>query len=250
MYRLLLTFATVLWTASPLHADELIVSAAASLTDAMTDIKPAFERVHPGTTVTFNFASSGSLFAQIRQGAPVDVFASANQKWMDKAEDTGFLLQGTRGNFAANSLVLATPADNPAGIKSLEDLAGERVGRVAIGTPEAVPAGMYAKGALERAGLYSTLQPKYIFGESVLQVLDYLSRGEVDAGFVYATDAKKGGDKVLVITDIPLETPVSYPVAVVKESTQPQLAETFIDFLRGPEGRELLEARGFKTPSE
>jgi molybdate transport system substrate-binding protein len=245
MKRFMLPVLALLCLASTAPAEELLVSAAASLTDAMTDIKPAFEKVHPGTTVIFNFAASGSLFRQIEQGAPVDVFTSADQKWMDKAENAGVVLAGTRVDFAANALVLAVPSDNPAQVKGVADLTGSNVARIAIGSPETVPAGTYAQAALEKAGLYSTLQPKYIFGESVRQVLDYLSRGEVDAGFVYATDAKKGGNRVLVVTEVPLETPVTYPAAVLKGSTRPELAKTFLTFLKSPEGSRLLQARGF-----
>jgi molybdate transport system substrate-binding protein len=248
MKRILPVLLALLCLASPVRAGELVVSAAASLTDALADIKPAFEAANPGATVTFNFAASGPLFNQIAQGAPVDVFASADRKWMDKAESAGLVLEGTRVDFAANALVLAVPAGNPAGVKDLSSLTGEKVARIAIGSPETVPAGAYAKAALEKAGLFATLQPKYILGESVRQVIDYISRGEVDAGFVYATDAKKAGDKVKVIAEITLETPVSYPIAVMKGSSRPELARKFIAFLKGPEGTGLLKARGFTIP--
>ncbi len=226
---------------------ELVVSAAASLTDAFTDIKPAFEKAHPGTTVLMNFASSGSCYRQIEMGAPADLFASANPKWMNKADDNGFTIASTRRNFARNSLVLAVPADNPAGIGGVRDLAGDRVGSVAVGTPATVPAGQYARGALEKNGLWNELIPKFIYAESVRQVLDYLKRGEVDAGFVYATDAVKGGDRVAVIAEIPLEKPVTYPVAVLAGTAHRQEAEAFLAFLAGPEGRRILEATGFKV---
>lgn len=248
MRHLLLTLLSLLCLASPLRAEELIVSAAASLTDALTDIKPAFEASRPGTTVLFNFASSGSLYSQIEQGAPVDVFASADQKWMDKAERAGLLLDETRVDFAANALVLAVPAADPAGVGGLDDLTQARVKLIAIGSPQTVPAGTYAQAALQKAGLYTELTPKFIFAESVRQVLDYLSRGEVDAGFVYATDAIKGGNAVRVVAEIPLETPVTYPVAVLRGTSRPETAEAFIAFLRSPEGARLLAARGFSTP--
>lgn len=226
---------------------ELIVSAAASLTDAFTDIKPAFEKAHPGTTVLMNFASSGSCYRQIEMGAPADVFASANPKWMNKAEAGKFVLPGTRRNFARNSLVLAVPADNPAAVGSVRDLLNAGVGKVAVGTPATVPAGQYARGALEKDGLWSALESRFIYAESVRQVLDYLKRGEVDAGFVYATDAVKGGDRVRVVAEIPLEKPVTYPVAVLKGTAHGQEAQTFLDFLAGPEGKALLKKEDSKS---
>ncbi|CCH50240.1 molybdate ABC transporter substrate-binding protein [Pseudodesulfovibrio piezophilus] len=230
------------------QAQELIVSAAASLTDAFSDIEPAFEKAHPGVDVIMNFASSGALFRQIEQGAPADVYASANPKWMRKAVEKGFVAQDDVQVFARNSLVLATPSDNPAGVKTLADLTGPSVKSIGIGTPETVPAGQYAKGALTAKSLYATLTPKMIFGESVRQVLDYLSRGEVDCGFVYGTDAVKAGKSVRIIEEVPLEKPVTYPISVLKNSGVSDMAKAFVDFVRSDAGASLLEGRGFKRP--
>lgn len=235
-------------TPNTCQAEELIVSAAASLTDAFSDIEPAFEAAHPGVDVVMNFASSGALYRQIEQGAPADVYASANPKWMNKAVESGFVNQAEVQIFARNALVLATPSDNPAGVGAVDDLKGEKVSTIGIGTPETVPAGLYAKAALDAMGLFETLTPKMIFAESVRQVLDYLSRGEVDCGFVYRTDAVKGGEKVLIVADIPLEKPVTYPIAVLKESASQDMAKAFVEFVRSDEGIALLEGRGFLKP--
>ena len=244
----LLSLTLVVGMAHAACAQELIVSAAASLTDAFSDIEPAFENAHPGLDVIMNFASSGALYRQIEQGAPADVYASANPKWMNKAVESGYVdLSGVQV-FARNSLVLAVPAENPAKVGSLADLSGDTVKSIGIGTPETVPAGQYAKGALEANGLYNTLKPKMIFGESVRQVLDYLKRGEIDCGFVYGTDAVKGGDQISIIEEIPLEKPVTYPVAVLKEAADPDMAEAFVQFVCSEEGMKLLEGRGFKRP--
>ena len=244
----LLSLILVVGMAHAACARELIVSAAASLTDAFSDIEPAFEKAHPGVDVIMNFASSGALYRQIEQGAPADVYASANPKWMNKAVESGYVdLSGVQV-FARNSLVLAVPAENPAKVGSLADLSGDMVKSIGIGTPETVPAGQYAKGALEANGLYNTLKPKMIFGESVRQVLDYLKRGEIDCGFVYGTDAVKGGDQIRIIEEIPLEKPVTYPVSVLKEAAAPDMAEAFVQFVRSEEGMKLLEGRGFKRP--
>jgi len=244
----LLSLVLVAGLASAASAQELIVSAAASLTDAFSDIEPAFEKAHPGVDVIMNFASSGALYRQIEQGAPADVYASANPKWMNKAVDKGFVELKNVQVFARNSLVLAVPADNPAGVKSLNDLSGPKVGSIGIGTPETVPAGQYAKGALEAKDLYNALKPKMIFGESVRQVLDYLKRGEIDCGFVYGTDAVKGGDKVAIIEEIPLKKPVTYPISVLKDAKSPDMAAAFVRFIRSDAGVGMLEGRGFKRP--
>ncbi len=243
-----LSLGLVLGLSSGACAKDLIVSAAASLTDAFSDIEPAFEAANPGVDVIMNFASSGALYRQIEQGAEADVYASANPKWMNKAVDKGFVELSAVQVFARNSLVLSTPSDNPAKVTTLSDLKDARVGTIGIGTPETVPAGQYAKGALEVRNLYNELKPKMIFGESVRQVLDYLGRGEIDCGFVYGTDAVKGGDKVSIIEEIPLEKPVTYPIAALKEATDPAMAAAFVEFIRSEEGMKLLEARGFKRP--
>ncbi|MBG0776730.1 MAG: molybdate ABC transporter substrate-binding protein [Desulfovibrionaceae bacterium] len=245
-----LLLALTLVSALPLaaQAGELTISAAASLTDAFNDVKAAFEAANPGTTLTMNYASSGALYRQIEQGAAVDVFASANPKWMNTAVEKGFVLDGTERTFALNSLVLITPADNPAKVTGPESLKDAKVGRIAIGTPKTVPAGQYAQGSLESLGLYATLESKYVFAENVRAVLDYVRRGEVDAGFVYNTDAIKGGKEVKIVAEMPLKKPVSYPIAVLKTSGDKKMAQAFLDFLASGKGAALLEARGFKKP--
>jgi len=245
-----LLIALVLWTSAPgtAQARELIVSAAASLTDAFSDMEPAFEKAHPEVDVIMNFASSGALYRQIEQGAPADVYASANPKWMNKAVQNNFVAEDDVAVFARNALVLAVPPDNPASVSSLNDLTKRSVKSIGIGTPETVPAGQYAKGALVGADLYDHLSPKMIFGESVRQVLDYLVRGEIDCGFVYRTDAVKAGKDVSIVAEVPLENPVTYPVAVVLDSASDEAARKFVAFVLGDEGRALLEARGFKAP--
>jgi len=241
--------AAVLAVPAPVaRAEALVVSAAASLTTAFKDIEPAFKAAHPGVDVVMNFASSGVLYRQIERGAPADVYASANPKWMQKAVKSGFVSGDAVKIFAHNVLVLAVPAGNPAGVKTLSDLTDNGVKRIGIGTPETVPAGQYAESALTAMGMYARLKPRFIFCETVRQVLDYLSRDEVDCGFVYRTDTVKAGDKVVIIQEISLEKPVTYPIAVLKESAVSNLAQLFVDFVTGSEGMILLEAQGFKRP--
>ncbi len=240
------TLILLFFFSSPAYSgQEIVISAAASLTDAFKDIKPTFEALHPGTNVVMNFASSGACFRQIEQGAPADIFASANPKWMSKAVEAGLVTPASETVFAHNSLVLAVPAKNPAHIASLDDLKTDRVTSIGLGTPKTVPAGKYAKQALESQGLWSLFESKYIFAASVRQVLDYLRRGEIDCGFVYATDAKKGEDAVRTIQEIALKQPVTYPIGILKTSANTRLAKEFITFLTSEKGQQILAARGF-----
>ncbi|WP_027185297.1 molybdate ABC transporter substrate-binding protein [Desulfovibrio inopinatus] len=247
LLRILIVTVALVCLAAPAFAAALTVSAAASLTDAFTDLKPAFEKANPDVTVTFNFASSGALYRQIEQGAPVDVFASANQQWMKKAVEGGLVTKDSVKNFASNTLVLAVPKGNPAKISGPDSLKEASVTRIGIGQPKTVPAGRYAEGSLKSLGMYDELMSKYIFGESVRQVLDYLIRGEIQAGFVYATDAKKGGDGLEIVATMPLEKPITYPIGILKDAASPDLAKTFIEFVLSPDGQKLLEARGFSA---
>ncbi len=248
MKRLLVSLALVLVLACPALAGELTVSAAASLTDAFNECKPLFEKANPGTTLVFNFAASGPLLKQIEQGAPVDVFASADQKTMDDAAGKNLIDAASRKNFAQNALVLAIPASGGAAVTNLASLTDPKVAKIGVGNPESVPVGRYTKLALEKNDMWEKISSKCILAESVRQVLDYLSRGEIDAGFVYATDAKQGGDKVKIVEEIPLEKPVSYPIAVIATSKDKTAAGKFIAFLTAPEGAAVLAKYGFKKP--
>jgi molybdate transport system substrate-binding protein len=248
MRKILLALTLVLSMAMPAAAANLTVSAAASLTDAFNEVKAAFEKATPGVTVTMNFAASGALLSQMEKGAPVDVFASADQKTMDMAVEKQLIDTASRVNFAQNSLVLTVPANNPAKVKDVASLKEAAVKRIAIGNPDSVPVGRYTKAALTKAGDWDPLAAKFVMAESVRQVLDYLSRGEVDAGFVYGTDAKQGGDKVKVTAEVPLEKPISYPLAVLTASADKKNAQAFVKFVVGPKGQEILAKYGFKKP--
>jgi molybdate transport system substrate-binding protein len=242
-----LALALTLALACSALARDLTVSAAASLTDAFTECKPLFEKANPGVTLSFNFAASGALLKQIEQGAPVDVFASADQKTMDDAAAKNLIDAASRKNFAQNALVLAIPADGKK-VKNLASLTDAAVTKIGVGNPETVPVGRYSKAALEKLGMWEKISARCILAESVRQVLDYLSRGEVDAGFVYATDAKQGGDKVKIVEEIPVEKPVSYPAAVLAASKNKPEAAAFVAFLLSPEGSAVLAKYGFKKP--
>ena len=230
------------------HAADLMVSAAASLTNAFKELGPVFESQNPGTTVVFNFASSDALLAQIAKGAPADVFASADQDAMDKAEAQKVLVAGTRRNFVSNSLVMIVPSDSTLGLKGAADLARPEVKRVALGNPASVPVGRYTKGSLQAAKLWGTVEAKAVMAQSVRQALDYVARGEADAGFVYATDAGIMKDKVKVVATISTETPVTYPVAAVAGSPNPDAAKKFLDFLAAAPAQTVLARYGFGKP--
>lgn len=228
-------------------AQELLVSAAASLTHAFRDVGKAFEAQHPGVTVAFNFASSDVLVTQIARGAPADAFAAADQEAMNRGEAARAILAATRRDFAANALVLVVPARGtpPAALAGLVD---DRFRKIALGSPQTVPAGRYAKEALDAAGLWAPLEPRLVFAQNVRQALDYVARREAEAGFVYATDAALMPDKVKVALDVPTATPVRYPIAVVKGTKHAELAKAFVTFVASDAGQQILRKHGFRAP--
>lgn len=223
---------------------ELMVSAAASLTDSFREIGKAYEAKHPGLTVRFNFAATGPLLQQIEQGAPVDVFASADQQSMDKAEKGGLVLPGSRVDFTRNSLVLVSPIGKTE-LKELADLSSSQVLKVSMGNPESVPVGRYAKDSLIKQGLWDAVAPKCVMGISVKQALEYVIRGEVEAGFVYTTDAVAVKDKIRIVAEIPTVTPIVYPLAVVTASSKKEEAKAFVDYLRDTEAQAVMVTYGF-----
>ncbi len=244
-YLAAVTLACLPWLA---NAQSLTVSAAASLTDAFKALAPSFEQAHPGITLRLNFAASGVLLQQIDQGAPVDVFASADQATMDRAAAAGRIDSATRRDFVSNSLVMVEPAQGALGLKTLQDLRKPEVRRIAVGKVETVPVGRYTRQALASAGLWDALQAKIVAADSVRQALDYVSRGEVEAGFVYRTDAALLGDKLNIVLTASGHDPVSYPVALVSDSRHKPQAQAFIDFLAQPQAQQVLARYGFGQP--
>lgn len=226
---------------------EIMVSAAASLTDALTDLKFSFEKEHENSVVTFNFGSSGKLVQQIEQGAPSDVFLSASKRDMDKLEEGQLLLDGTRVNFTENELVLITNKDESLTMESFEDIDPSAIAHIAIGEPESVPVGRYTKEVLENIGLWEPLQDKMVLGSDVRQVLTHVEMGNADLGVVYASDAKISDKvKVLATANAEWHGPIVYPGAVISETKHPEEAKAFLAFLTGDEGKEILKKYGFK----
>jgi molybdate transport system substrate-binding protein len=221
---------------------QITVFAAASLTESFTTLGKQFEAAHPGTTVTFSFGPSSGLAEQIDQGAPADVFASASTTTMGQVVRAGKAVRPA--TFAGNVMEIAVPADNPAGVTRLADLASPRV-KVALCQPQ-VPCGSVAAKVIENAGL--TVAPVTLETD-VKSVLAKISLGEVDAGLVYVTDVRAAGDKVQGIA-VPTEVNAStqYPIAALADAPRPVAAAAFVDYVLSDAGRSVLTAAGFTAP--
>ncbi|RBI77309.1 molybdate ABC transporter substrate-binding protein [Roseovarius sp. TE539] len=233
-------------------AAEITVFAAASLTNAITEVETRFEAA-TGHDVIVSLAGSSALARQIRQGAPADIFISANPGWMDTLEEGGLVEDGTRFDLLNNAIVLigADPEAKPVEIGPEMDLAGVLGGgRLAMALVGAVPAGIYGKAALESLGIWDEVAPRVAQADNVRAALAFVAMGEAPYGIVYATDAV-AEDRVTVVGTFPAEThpPIVYPAAALTASDNP-LNATFLDFLRGHEAREAFKAEGFTMAGE
>jgi len=240
---------TLALPASAVRADEILVSAAASLTDAMNEIGAAYTKAHPETTVHFNFGASGALLQQIKQGAPVDVFVSASPKEVDDLAAAGRI--DKRANIAGNRLVLIVPSASALhGWGALKDAA---VKRIAISDPASVPSGRYAQETLTKRGLWDAVKPKAVFGENVRQTLAYVANGDADAGIVFATDARHDAGHVRVAAEATSgkdHDPIVYPAATVTPSPNPTGARRVLDFLKSRSAGDILKKYGFTPPGK
>ncbi|MBN2984052.1 molybdate ABC transporter substrate-binding protein [Cohnella algarum] len=225
---------------------ELTVSAAASLTDALSDIERSFEAAHPNIRIGFNFGASGALQQQIEHGAPADLFFSAAAKNMQALVDGGYIEADRQTDLLANSLVVIVPADGTATVAQESDLTRDAIKKIAVGIPESVPAGSYAKEALTRAALWDELQPKLVQAKDVRQVLQYVETGNADAGFVYRTDAI-GSESARIAFEVDPDaySAIRYPVGIVKTTKHAAEAELLYDYLLSPEAGEIFESYGF-----
>jgi molybdate transport system substrate-binding protein len=232
-------------TAQP-PATRLLVCAASSLKDAFTKIGADYMALHPDVHVDFNFAASGQLRFQIENGAPADIFASAAQADMDALDKKELLLKRSRKDFASNTLVLVQNSSSTIKLAGPQGLLQDPVKNVAAGNPDTVPAGRYAAQAMAYYKLSDSLKPKLVLGENVRQVLDYVARGEADAGFVFATDALTE-PKVKTVFTVPnaAHAPIVYPLAIIKSSVQPKAAKAFEDYILSKKGRAVLTQYGF-----
>jgi molybdate transport system substrate-binding protein len=248
--RRLLLICLLLLAPLTAHAQQLTVFAAASLTDAMKDVAALWVKDgHP--PLSLSFAASSTLARQIEQGAPANVFASADEKWMDYLAQKNLIAADTRKDLLGNDLVLVVPANQPLHVTigpgfDLAKLLGPG-GRLAVGDPAHVPAGIYAEQALRKLGLWDSVSPHLARADDVRSALLLVERGEAPAGIVYGTDAavSKG---VMVAGTFPANShdPVSYPFAVTKSGDTPE-ARALLTFLAGPEARAVFVQRGFKV---
>ena len=238
----------VFFMALAAKAADLTVSAATSLTNALRDIAPLFEAAHPGTRVQLNFGASGALLQQIVKGAPADVLASADQETMNQAQSQGLIKTGQRRNFVSNTLVVIVPRNTPKAPLTLADLSQPAYARIAIGLPASVSVGRHTKGVLEAAKLWGAIEPKMVGANNVRQALDYVARTEVDAAFVYATDAALMANKVKVAFSVPTMQPILYPVAPLTGAPNADAAGQFINFLFTPPAVAVLSKYGFGKP--
>lgn len=232
---------------SPQAAREITVSAAASLQETFREIGKQYE-ARTGTRINFNFGASGALQKQLEAGAPVDVFASAGRMQMEALAAQDLIALESRRDFARNTLVLIAPANQAPALKDFADLAGATIKRLAVGNPKTVPVGQYAEQALVRLGLWQRLQARLVLAEDVRQVLDYVTRGEAEAGLVYASDVRADDNRVRVVARAPADAhdPILYPIAVVRASQQQAAAQAFIDAVVSDEGQRSLEKHGFQ----
>lgn len=227
------------------QSQEILVSAAASLKNSLTELEKMYSRKNPGIKLTFNFGSSGTLQKQIEQGAPVDLFISAGKSQVDALDQKNLLLKDSVIDLVGNNLVLVVGKDNT-DVKSLQDLTKPSVEEISMGTPETVPVGKYAQESLKNLNLWDTLQPKLILAKDVTQVLNYVETGNVEAGLVYQSDAQ-GSTKVKVASTVPADShkPIVYPAGVVAATKNQQVAEDFLKYLQSPEAQRVFVKYGF-----
>ena len=235
-------------TDDSLNGTDIQLAAAASLKNAYDDkLIPLFQEKYPGVKVTPTYASSGDLQTQIENGLKADVFMSAANKQMNALIEEDLIDNDTNLQFLENKVVLIVPADSDANISSFDDLK-DIDGTIAIGDPESVPAGQYAQQVLNNTGIWDDVESKLSLGTDVTAVLNQVAQGSAECGIVYATDAKSMPDDVKVVCEAPddaLDTPVIYPVAVVKNSENADAANKFVDFLQSQEAKDIFVEYGF-----
>jgi molybdate transport system substrate-binding protein len=227
------------------QAADLTVFAAASLTDCLKQIAADYQK-QSGQKVVFNFGASSTLARQIEEGAPADIFFSADEAKMDGLEKHGLLLSGTRKSRLSNSLVIVVTADSSLQITSATNLADAAIKRIALADPKTVPAGIYSKACLEKLHLWAAVEPKVVPTDNVRAALAAVESGNVEAGMVYKTDAAIS-KKVKVACEISAKdtSNISYPMAVIKESSQREAAKAFLNYLNADAAAQVFEHYGF-----
>jgi molybdate transport system substrate-binding protein len=227
---------------------EITISAAASLNDSLINIKEQFEKENNQITLLYNIGGSGGLKQQLLQGAPADIFISAAHDQFNELIEKGVIDKQQQVDLLSNQLVLIINKNHPTAIKQFSDLEKKSIKKLAIGTPETVPAGLYAKQTLQNLGLWDIVQPKLIQTKDVRQVLTYVETGNVDAGIVYMTDVKTSDKvKVVSIADQQEHEPIIYPAGIVKNSPHKKEAALFLDYLQSESARTIFKKYGFKV---
>jgi len=231
---------------SQAQSTTLLIAAAASLQNALKEIEPLFESANRGITANYNFAASGPLQQQIEQGAPADVFISAAARQMNALQEKNLILTDTRRNLLTNSLVLVVPSRSTLGLTGFRQLTNSNVKKISVGEPRSVPAGQYAEEVFKNLGILDQLKPKFVYGNSVRNVLGTVESANADAGVVYATDSKIS-TLVKQVATAPgnLHSPIVYPVAVIKASRNPQAARTYAQFLTSQTAQAVFKKYGF-----
>jgi len=226
---------------------QLTVSAAASLKESLGEITTLYSKAKSNVAIRNNFGSSGNLQQQIINGAPVDVFISAASKQMDELQKKDLIMADTRRDLLSNRLVLIVPADK-GDAKDLKDLTNASIERIAIGDPRSVPVGQYAEQALTKLELWQDVQSKFVLGNNVRQVLQFVESGNAQAGIVYATDAKTSTKvKVVQVIDAKLHKPIVYPIAVIPKSSNQPIVKSYLEFLSSEPAKTIFEKYGFST---
>ncbi|MEL7656695.1 MAG: molybdate ABC transporter substrate-binding protein [Bacillota bacterium] len=227
------------------EAVEINISAAASLTDALTEIQTEYAK-ESNVILQFNFGASGALQKQIEEGAPCDLFLSASKANMDALEQAGLIVSDSRKNMLGNTLTLVASAEKADLIKGYENLTVSDVASISIGTPESVPAGKYAQQSLQNLGVWDLIRSKVVYAKDVRQVLEYVDTGNVDCGLVYKSDTLAMETGVAVM-DMPEDShdPIVYPAALIKDSAQSEAAAKFYEFLQTAYAKGVFEKYGF-----
>lgn len=240
---MILFFVTLTLFAMPAHSAGINVSAAASLKEVVTELTDTFARQNPGIVFQNNFGGSGALAKQIENGAPADLFLSANLEWMDYLKEKKMIDEKSVSTFAYNELVFVGKPESK--VKRLQDVV--KLEKIAIGSPKSVPAGQYAMEALKKADLDRQLENKLVMARDVRECLLYADRGEVDGAFVYKTDAEQMAKNVQILFAVPrdLYPRVTYPMAITKEGSHKAEAAGFFKFLRSGAAKAVLAKYGF-----
>jgi molybdate transport system substrate-binding protein len=243
--RIILSLFLIMLFALPLQAAELSISAAASLKEVINELSASYAKKNPGVTFVRNYGGSGQLAKQIEQGAPADIFISANSEWMEYLKSRRTVDDKSIGTFAYNELVFAgRPELKVSGMRDIVKLS-----RIAIGSPKSVPAGEYAMEAFRKAGIDKQLEKKLVMARDVRECLMYAERGEVDGAFVYRTDVLQGARNAAILFTVPqdLYPRVSYPMALTLSGAKKPEAAAFLSYLKSSGAKALLTKHGFQV---